>query len=86
MLKLGGEEPTTTEWASPLVFVPKKDGNLRFCVGYRKLNAVTVGESYLIPRMDERIDSLREASIYSTLDGNSGYWQIEIYQKDREKT
>ena len=79
-------EPSSSEWASPVVFVPKKDGTLRFCVDYRRLNAVTKRDAYPLPRMDECIDSLGEATIFSTLDCNSGYWQIEIDDRDKDKT
>lgn len=63
MLKLGVIEPATTEWESPLVLVPKKEGTLNFFVEYRKLNSVTIRDSYPIQRMDEWIESLGEASI-----------------------
>lgn len=65
--------PAQTEWAAPIVFEFKKDGALCLCVDCRKLNAITKRESYRIPRMDECIDSLGEAAIFSTLDKNSGY-------------
>lgn len=68
------------------MFAPKNDGSLRFCVDDRKLNAVTVGDSYPLHRMDWCIDSPGEATIFSTLDANSGYWQIKIEKKEREKT
>ena len=86
MLELGVIEPSTSEWAAPVVFASKKDGSLRFCVDYRRLNAVTVRDSYPIPRMDECIDSLGGAQVFSTLDCNSGYWQVDIPVTDREKT
>ena len=79
-------EPSDAEWASPVVFVPKKDGTLRFCVDYRKLNAVTKRDSYPIPRMDECIDSLGEATIFTTLDCNDGYWQVPVADADKDKT
>ena len=75
-----------TDWAAPVVFAPKKDGTLRFCVDYRRLNAMTVRDAYPIPRMDECIESLGDAKVFSTLDANSGYWQILIAPKDRDKT
>jgi len=68
------------------VLVPKKDGTLRFCVDYRLLNVVTKKYSYPLARMDECIDSLGEATIFSTLDCNSGYWPVAIAPEDREKT
>ena len=85
-LAAGVIEPATSPWASPIVFVPKKDGSLRFCVDYRRLNAVTVRDTYPLPRMDECIDSLGEATVFSTLDANWGYWQMPIANRDRDKT
>ncbi len=75
-----------SEWASPVVLVPKTDSTPRFCVDYRKLNAKNIRDSYPIPRMDDCIDSLGGAKVFSTLDCNSGYWQIPIAEKDRDKT
>ncbi len=69
-----------------MVIVPKRDGSARFCVDYRKLNASTIRDAYPIPRMDDCIDSLGEAKIFTTLDCNSGYWQIPIEESDRHKT
>jgi hypothetical protein len=73
MLKAGVIEPASTDWASPVVLVPKPDGTMRFCVDYRKLNAMTSRDTYRLPRMDECIYSLGNASIFSTLDCNCGY-------------
>jgi hypothetical protein len=86
MLKAEVTEPANSEWASPIVLVAKPDGSTRFCVDHRKLNAITVRDSYPLPRMDECIDSLGDAKIFSTLDCNSGYWQIPVRPEDREKT
>jgi hypothetical protein len=86
MLAQGAIEPTTCEWASPIVMVPKLDGSLRFCVDYRKLNAILVPDTFPLPRMDECIDSLGKAAIFTTLDCNSGYWQIPVDPSDRDKT
>ena len=86
MLSQGVIEPYTAEWASPVVLVPKKDGTLRFCIDYRKLNAITIRDSYPIPRMDECIDSLGEATVFTTLDCNSGYWQIPLSEEEKDKT
>jgi len=66
-------EPASGEWASPVVMVPKPDGSVRFCIDYRKLNLMTIKDSYPIPRMDECIDSLGDARVFSTLDCNAGY-------------
>lgn len=66
-------EPSQSEWASPVVIIPKPDGSLRFCVDYRKLNSLTVKDSYPLPRMDECLDSLGEANFFTALDCNAGY-------------
>lgn len=86
MLEKGIIEPAQSAWASPVVLVLKADGSLRFCVDYRKLNAVTVRDTYPLPRMDECIDSLGEAKVFTTLDANWGYWQVPVAPKDRDKT
>jgi Reverse transcriptase (RNA-dependent DNA polymerase) len=78
-------EPATCEWASPIVLVPKPDETLRFCVDYRRLNMVTVPDTYPLPRMDECIDSLGDAVVFTTLDCNSGYRKIPVHPGDREK-
>ena len=79
-------EPAQYEWVAPVLFVPKKCGKLRFCVDYRRLNAMTIKDSYPLPRIDDCIDSLGDAVIFSTLDANSGYWQMKIRKEDRHKT
>jgi hypothetical protein len=86
MIKAEVIEPATSEWASPIFLVAKPDGPTRFCVDYRKLNAITVCDSYPLPRMDECIDSLGDSKTFATLDCNSGYWQIPVRPEDREKT
>jgi len=79
-------EPANSEWASPVVFAPKKDGSLRFCVDYRRLNELTPRDAYPIPRMDECLDSLGDATVFSTLDANSGYWQIQLDETAKDLT
>ena len=86
MLRAGLIEPSKSAWASPVVLVSKKDEKLRFCFDYWRLNAVTIRDSYPFPRMDDYIDSLGEATVFSTLECNSGYWQIPVAEEDREKT
>jgi len=79
-------EPSTGEWASPVDIVPKPDGSVRFCIYYRKLNMMTVKDAYPIPKMDEYIDSLGDARVFSTLDCNSVYWQTPVADGDKHLT
>ena len=58
--------PSTSPGTSLVILIPKKDGNLRFCVDYRKLNAVTIRDAYLLPRIDDTLDSLQQAKFIST--------------------
>jgi len=75
-------EPTSSVWGFPVVLVPNKNGTLHFCVEFRLLNVVTKKYCYPLPRMHECIDSLGEATIFSTLDCNAGYWQVFIAPED----
>ena len=86
MRSMGVIEPSTGEWASPVVMVPKPDGSVCFCIDYRKLNLMTVKDAYPIPRMDECIDSLGDARVFSTLDCHAGYWQIPVAEVDKHLT
>ena len=79
-------EPAQSEWASAIFFAPKKDDTLRFCVDYRKLNASTIADTYPLPRIDECLDSLGDATLFTPLDGNSGYWQVSVAPEDRDNT
>lgn len=86
MKSQGVIEESRSPWVSPVVMVKKKDGSLRFCVDYRKLNAATVKDSYPLPRIEDILDKLSGNSWFSTLDLKSGYWQVKVNPKDKEKT
>ena len=86
MLANGIIRVSTSPWASPIVLVRKKDGTYRFCVDYRKVNAVTVKDSFPLPRIDNTLDILSGARFFATIDFASGYWQVKVKVTDRMKT
>ncbi|KAE9108707.1 hypothetical protein PF006_g20824 [Phytophthora fragariae] len=86
MLAAGVIEEGDGAWGFPVVLVRKKDGEVRFCVDYRALNKVTKKDVYPLPRMDETLEALGGALLFSTLDLKAGYWQIRVAEKDKAKT
>ena len=71
---------------SPIVVVDKKDGSKRFCVDSRELNKRTALSSWPLPVMDGLLASLGKAKYFTCLDLKSGYWQVAVNEKDRERT
>ena len=72
-------KPSSSPWSSPVVLVKKKDGSTWFCVDYRKLNAGTRKDSYPLPRSDDAIDALSGSTLFTTLDLQSGYYQVAMH-------
>ena len=86
MLSQGVITPSQSPWASPIVLVRKKDGGIRFCVDYRRLNQATKLDEFPLPRIDDTLDLLAGTRYFSTLDLASGYWQVGMEQGSQEKT
>ncbi|RXN25056.1 hypothetical protein ROHU_021745 [Labeo rohita] len=86
MLEMGIMEPSQSEWSSPILLVPKKDGGVRFCTDFRKLNSVSCFDSYPMPRIDKLIERLGKAHYMTTLDLCKGYWQVPLEPSCRPYT
>lgn len=84
-LKAGVIKQALSKYATQWLFARKKRGRMRFCVYYRKLNTMTENETYPLPRMDESIASVGEATIFTTLDAYDGYWEMLVRKEDLPK-
>ncbi len=78
LLENGLAKHSYSPWSSPCLLVPKKDGTFRFCTDFRKVNAVTVPDSYPLPRMEDCVDNIGSACFVSKLDMLKGYWQVPL--------
>ena len=86
LLESGMISPSDSAWCSPVVCVTKKDGSMRMCCDYRKLNEVTVKDAHPIPPINESIDALSGSKFFCSLDLISGYHQVPIHPDSRDKT
>ena len=86
MLDAGMIQPSNSPWCNAVVLVRKKDGLLRFCIDFRKLNSLTVRDSYPLPRICETLESLAGAAHFSTFGMNSGFWQVPMDEESKQYT
>lgn len=86
MLEAGVIETAISEWASPIVLAQKKEGSLHFRVDFLRRKAKLVGGPYPLPRVDDCLDSLGDAQIFTTLNCNAGVWQMPVAPEDRDET
>jgi hypothetical protein len=78
--------PSSSPWGAPTLFVDKKDGSRRMCVDYRSLNEVTIKNKYPLPRIEDLLDHMRGAKVFSKIDLRFGYHQLKIRMEDIPKT
>ncbi len=86
MLEKGIIELSTSEYASPIVIIKKKDGSPRFCIDYRRLNEATVNEPTPMPVIQETLRDLGQAKVFSTIDLVQGYWQVPMEEEAKRLT
>jgi Reverse transcriptase (RNA-dependent DNA polymerase) len=86
MLQTGVIVPSTSQWSSNVCLVKKKNGQLRFAVDYRHINAITTIPAYPMPRVDACLDSLGNSTWYSTMDLRAAFWQVKQAEQDAPKT
>ncbi|KII70617.1 Retrovirus-related Pol polyprotein from transposon 17.6 [Thelohanellus kitauei] len=86
MLKSNVIRHSSSAWSAPAIIVKKKDGSNRLCVDYRKLNEITVKDEYSLPNIESMFDKFSNAQYISTLDLQSGYWQVALSDESKPKT
>jgi hypothetical protein len=84
--KEGATEPSMSAWSSPIVMLKKPNGESRMCLDFRKVNAVTKKNSYLLPYVEDILRKLRSTKFISTIDLKNCYWQVPLEPSSREKT
>ena len=84
MLDAGVIRPSNSPWCNAVVLVRKKDGSLRFCINFRRLNSLTVKDSHPLPHICKTLESLAGAAHYTTVNMNSGFWQVPMDEESKQ--
>ena len=86
MLDTRAIRPSNSPWCNAVMLVRKKDGALRFCIDFRRLNSLTKKDSHPLPRICETLDSLVGAAYFSTFDFTLGFWQVPMAEESKQFT
>jgi hypothetical protein len=78
--------PSASPWGSPVLFVDKRDGTIRLCVDYCRLNEVTIKNKYPLPKIEDLFDQLNGAKVFSKIDLRTGYHELKVHESDIPKT
>lgn len=79
-------QPSYSEFTSPVVVARKMDGSARICIDYRRLNQKIVKDHFLLPLIDEQLDKLANARVFSTLDLKNGFFHVRVEEASRKYT
>jgi hypothetical protein len=85
LLDKGFIRPNISSWEAPVLFVKKKDESMRMCTDYQELNKVTIKNQYPLPRIDDLLDQLQGARVFSKVNLRSGYHQVRVKEEDISK-
>lgn len=85
-LDMGIIRPSDSPYSSPITLVKKKNGEIRMCIDYRKLNSLTRKDAYPIPNIENTLLSMSSKKYFSSFDLISGYWQVGIAEESVEMT
>ena len=86
MQKISAIEPSISPFGSPTILLKTKDGPMRLCFDYRKLNSITNKDAHPLPRIEDIFDTLSGSRYFTTLDLAMKYHQVEVNPEDQEKT
>ncbi len=75
-----------TDWVAPCIVVPKKNGKIRVCIDFTRLNQAVKREHYPLPTSEETLSELGNAKVFSKLDANCGYWQMKLHENSQRLT
>src|SRR3954468_5683810 len=86
LLDKGYIRPSSSPWGAPVLLVEKKDGSLGMVVDYQALNEVTIKNKYPLPMINDLLDQLQGAKVFSKINLRLGYHQLKIQEQDIPKT